>query len=211
MNPTLLTITAFALVGVVPIVLALYFAKKFRMPDYAFSYWIILVAVFFGITVVGTSYQKIKLGIDLRGGSILVYEVSKSTEEQLGQDADAEAARARSASGLSTKMDKLSSTLKKRLDPGGVKEITVRQQGSNAVEIIIPEVDSAEIARLKKIVSRSGTLAFRILADRYYPEDRQLIEMAGKTNDRIIKVPTGERIQLRKLHYSHAQRSRYNR
>ena len=73
-------------------------AKRFRMPDYAFSYWIILVAVFFGITVVATSYQKIKLGIDLRGGSILVYEVSKTTEEQLEQDADAEAARARSSS-----------------------------------------------------------------------------------------------------------------
>ena len=96
MNPTLLTITALALVGVVPIVLALYLAKRFRMPDYAFSYWIILVAVFFGITVVATSYQKIKLGIDLRGGSILVYEVSKTTEEQLEQDADAENARARS-------------------------------------------------------------------------------------------------------------------
>ncbi len=75
MNPTILTITALALVGVIPILLALYFAKRFRMPDYAFSYWIILVAVFFGITVVATSYQKIKLGIDLRGGSILVYEV----------------------------------------------------------------------------------------------------------------------------------------
>ena len=87
MNPTILTITALALVGVIPILLALYFAKRFRMPDYAFSYWIILVAVFFGITVVATSYQKIKLGIDLRGGSILVYEVSKTTEEQLEQDA----------------------------------------------------------------------------------------------------------------------------
>ena len=191
MNPTILTITALALVGVIPILLALYFAKRFRMPDYAFSYWIILVAVFFGITVVATSYQKIKLGIDLRGGSILVYEVSKTTEEQLEQDADAEAARARSSSSLSTKMDKLSSTLKKRLDPGGVKEITVRQQGSNAVEIIIPEVDPIEIARLKKIVSRSGTLAFRILADRTYPEDRQLIELGTKTNETSIRIKTG--------------------
>ncbi|MBR6435688.1 MAG: protein translocase subunit SecD, partial [Thermoguttaceae bacterium] len=141
--------------------------------------------------VVSTSYKKIKLGIDLSGGSILVYEVSKSTEEQLEQDADAEAARARSASGLSTKMDKLSSTLKKRLDPSGVKEITVRQQGSNAVEIIIPKVDPIELARLKKIVSRSGTLAFRILADRAYPEDRQLIELGTKTNDSIIRIKTG--------------------
>ena len=190
-----LFISVFVLVGVLPIVLALYFAKKFRMPDYAFSYWIILVAVFFGVTVVATSYDKIKLGIDLSGGSILVYEVSQSAADELEAEANGEtpennASRSKNVGG-SVKMNDLAVILKRRLDPGGVKEITVRQQGSNAVEIIVPEVDAAEIARLKKVVSRSGTLAFRILADKNYPEDNQLIELASKSNDRIIKYRTG--------------------
>ena len=199
MNPTILLIAAFLLVGVVPIALAYYLAKRFRMPDYRFSYWIILFAVFFGITVVATSYHRIKLGIDLRGGSILVYEVAKSSDSQAdenvqnGEQKDDQKGAAAQDNDLAAKMNQMSATLKKRLDPSGVKEITVRQRGANAVEIIIPKADPEEIARLKRIISRSGTLEFRILADRRYPdpEERTLIEMASKSKDQVIRIKTG--------------------
>ena len=67
--------------------------------------------------------KKLKLGIDLSGGTILVYEVDK---ENLGPNFN---------------MDELISALKHRVDPKGVKEIPIRKIGSNRIEIILPEAE----------------------------------------------------------------------
>src|SRR4051812_2810162 len=91
-----------------------------------------VLQVKFGIIAICTSAmlcalwppkEKLKPGIDLSGGTILVYEVVTPP--------------------ASVKMDELIASLKHRVDPEGVREIPIRQIGSNRIEIILPaaEVD----------------------------------------------------------------------
>ncbi len=91
--------------------------------------------------------KKLKLGIDLSGGTILVYEVAR---ENLGPDFD---------------MDKLISALKQRADPQGVKETPIRKIGNNRIEIILPQASDEEVEEVKKMLTDVGSLEFRILAN----------------------------------------------
>ena len=67
--------------------------------------------------------EKLKLGIDLSGGTILVYEVKK---ENLPANFN---------------MDELITALKQRVNPEGVHDIPIRKIGSNRIEIILPKAD----------------------------------------------------------------------
>jgi SecD/SecF fusion protein len=97
--------------------------------------------------------QKLKLGIDLSGGTILVYEVD----------------RANLPPGLN--MDELVSALKKRADPEGVKEIPIRKIGGDRIEIILPQASNEEVEEVKKMLVDVGALEFRILANRKHDAD----------------------------------------
>ena len=92
--------------------------------------------------------KKLKLGIDLSGGTILVYEVAR---ENLGPNFN---------------MDELISALKQRADPQGVKETPIRKIGSNRIEIILPLANDEEVEEVKKMLTDVGSLEFRILANR---------------------------------------------
>ncbi len=98
--------------------------------------------------------KKLKLGIDLSGGTILVYEVAR---ENLPP---------------SFNMDELISALKKRADPEGVKEIPIRKIGGNRIEIILPQASNEEVEDVKKMLTDVGSLEFRILANRKHDERR---------------------------------------
>jgi SecD/SecF fusion protein len=106
-----------------------------------------------GFTLVGficlwPPEEKLKLGIDLSGGTILVYQVDTKTLP----------------SGF--KMEDLVTVLKRRVDPEGVKEIPIRQIGSHRVEIILPKASPEEVEEIKKKMVDMGALEFRILANR---------------------------------------------
>ena len=90
--------------------------------------------------------QKLKRGIDLAGGTILVYEVNaKSLPSNF-------------------KMDDLVAALKRRINPEGVREISIREVGGQKVEIILPESTDEEVEEIKRSLSDKGSLEFRILA-----------------------------------------------
>ena len=103
--------------------------------------------------------KKLKLGIDLSGGTILVYEVAR---ENLGPNFN---------------MDELISALKQRADPQGVKETPIRKIGSNRIEIILPADKEEEVEEVKKMLTDVGSLEFRILANRKH--DAAAVERAG--------------------------------
>src|SRR5690349_13203870 len=71
--------------------------------------------------------EKLKPGIDLSGGTILVYEVVKQNLP------------------ASFNMDELIASLKHRVDPEGVREIPIRNIGSNRIEIILPAAEVEEV------------------------------------------------------------------
>src|SRR3954466_15003895 len=75
---------------------------------------------FAGLLAMWPPSEKLKLGIDLSGGTILVYEASQEHKS------------------ASFNMNDLSSAPKPRIDPQGIKEIPIRMIGGNRLEITLP-------------------------------------------------------------------------
>jgi len=133
---------------ILPFVIGASLAKRWRMPDHGWKIGLILCTLSAGLAIAVLGWPP-KLGIDLSGGVILIYEVDRDalTEDQ------------------AVDMDKLVMAVARRVNPGGVKEVTVRPYGEQQIEIIIPEADSAEVERIKRKISSIGSLEFRILAN----------------------------------------------
>jgi SecD/SecF fusion protein len=141
----------------------------------AFSGWVVCEA-WDNYTHPGKRGFKFNLGVDLAGGTILVYEAVEGKTK----DFDAPA---------------LAAALKKRIDPANTKEIVIRPVDSDPprVEIILPMKSAsggqaaADIAEIKEIIGRVGKLEFRILADSKDAESikttKDLIEKAGASID----------------------------
>ncbi len=126
--------------------------------------------------------EKYRLGIDLAGGTILVYEINiertKARKEALG-DGDGSAPRQRAttgrAEGLSgEEMANLAAQIKRRIDPTDIKNVTVRPLGDSRVEIILPtggaaggraNLSAEDIEEVKRLIAQMGVLEFRILAN----------------------------------------------
>ena len=125
---------------------------------------IVLVALSAGLVVTALGWPP-RMGIDLKGGVILVYEIDADKQPDGG-----------------VSMDKLVAAVSRRVNPGGQKEVTVRQYGLNQLEVIVPEVDQAEVEFIKRIVSSAGVLEFRIVANPQDPRHKDLIEKATSSS-----------------------------
>jgi SecD/SecF fusion protein len=125
---------------------------------------VIAVCTFAGLLALWPPREKLKLGIDLSGGTILVYEVVK---ENLP---------------ASFNMDELISSLKHRVDPEGVREIPIRKIGSNRLEIILPAAEADEVEEVKRMLTDVGALQFRILSNR--KQDGSVVDRALAPNGR---------------------------
>ncbi|MCI0703915.1 MAG: protein translocase subunit SecD [Planctomycetia bacterium] len=126
--------------------------------------------------------EKYRLGIDLAGGTILVYEVNlertKQRKEAIGQSdpAGSQPASSGPLQGLSSEeMQQLAHQIKRRIDPTDIKNVTVRPLGGNRIEIILPtggaatggraNLSAEDIEEVKRLISQMGVLEFRILAN----------------------------------------------
>lgn len=170
----LTTLLSVAAVVVVPFVVGTFLARRLRLSDYGWKIGVVLFTLAFGssVTYWGWRNDRIRTGIDLSGGAILVYQV-------MGDKV------------LDTvEMDRLIAAVSLRVNPGGVKEVTIRRLGDNQIEIIVPKVDEAEASRLENIISRTGKLEFRILADQRH--HAELIERALKEESREIRGEDGQ-------------------
>ena len=83
-------------------------------------------------------------------------------------------------------MSKLIAAVGRRINPGGVKELTIRQYGSEQLEVIIPEVEEREVEQIKKKISTSGLLEFRIVANQ--TDDKDIIKVAQRTTGRDVYI-----------------------
>ena len=196
---------------VVPYLLGQFIAKRTRMKDYGWKLALIFVALAFGGEVVGRvaiddwgrslglkpwseSPQRfdLKLGVDLQGGVILIYERDVNAPA-LGEEADDPTG--------SGSMTALVEALKRRINPSGTKEIVVRVYGQDQVEIIIPEVDQRAVEHIKNTITTAGVLQFRIVAnDR---DHSQIIALAREMADdpadqrgRIVRDADGTPVGL---------------
>ena len=128
-------------------------------------------------------------GIDLAGGTILVYEVDR---ERMDDKAVSRGQEKRELTGDDIKQ--LAEKLKKRIDPTDLKNVVVRPIGNSRVEIILPfagstggnkEAANEEFVQdVRNQVKQTGVLEFRILAN--LEDDREGILEA----QRILDNPT---------------------
>ncbi len=132
-----------------------------------------VVPVLLGIAVCAWAYQydKFRLGVDLVGGTILVYEVD--TSKQQGE----------------VKPDELAAALKRRIDPADLYNVTIRPIASETprVEIVLPTGGYAsgrttlkpeEVENIKNLIQQQGRLEFRILANG--TDDKEAIDRAAE-------------------------------
>jgi SecD/SecF fusion protein len=129
--------------------------------------------VVLGVAVCTWAYYKdrFRLGVDLVGGTILVYEVDMS--KQQGE----------------VKPDELAAALKRRIDPADLLNVTIRPIAGETprVEIILPTGGYAsgrqtlkpeEVENIKNLIQQQGRLEFRILANG--TDDKEAIDRAAE-------------------------------
>jgi SecD/SecF fusion protein len=146
------------------------FANAARMRDYGWKIGLILSTVLVSLFVV--LFGDFKLGVDLKGGVILVYEVNERETDALR----------RSAQRKDWDMGQLTRVISDRLNPTGLSEIIVRPFGPKQVEIVVPEVDPDEVKRIEELVETAGVLQFMIVASD--EKDTELAEAARAQSER---------------------------
>jgi SecD/SecF fusion protein len=161
---------------VVSFAVGIWFANAIRMKDYGWKVGLILATFFSSLTI--CLLGQYKLGVDLQGGVILVYEVDEEETKQLVQK----------ESGIDWDMDRLVQVLRDRLNETGLKEIVVRPFGPKQIEIVVPEVDEEEVRKLEEKITTGGTLQFMIVATEI--KDAQLFELA---KERALTLPPEDR------------------
>jgi SecD/SecF fusion protein len=97
-----------------------------------------------------TWQSAIKLGIDLEGGTNLVFETDPIAGKEVTPDVLAQ----------------LVTAIGRRINPTGTEEVVVRAVGRNRIEVIVPGAKPEEVARIKQLITRLGSLEFAILANR---------------------------------------------
>ncbi|MDQ3330439.1 MAG: protein translocase subunit SecD [Planctomycetota bacterium] len=176
---------AFLLIIGLPFLLGWAIAKALRLPDTATRIGIVLLAAFIGTApfvwnvVVGTTQEgltaseslrrSIKLGVDLAGGTNLVFQVIETPDKPLTGEV----------------LDNMVGSITKRINPGGTEEVTVRRVGRDRIEIIVPGADPEKVSRIKRRIVQLGSLEFDLLANR--TDHQSLIDQAralsGSTRD----------------------------
>ena len=160
---------------ILPFVVGGFLAKKFKMPNYGTRFGFILLAIVASVVVLANKLPG--LGVDLRGGTILVYEIDKSKKTETD------------SSGQSITSEDLIEPLAKRINPAGTQEIVIRPYGENQIEIIVPEVGQQEIDQIKRKLREAGILRFAILANR--ADHQRMIDLATEqstSQDQTVRI-----------------------
>lgn len=144
---------------ILPFIVGNFLGKWLKMPNYGTRFgWVLLAlsasAVVLAIPRGEEGRHGPGLGVDLRGGTILVYEIDP------GKLSSAEA-----EGGQRIMSEDLIEPLTRRINPSGTQEIVIRPYGESQIEIIVPEVDQREVDRIKALVEEAGILRFAILAN----------------------------------------------
>jgi SecD/SecF fusion protein len=117
-------------------------------------------------------------GVDLAGGTILIYEIDKERDEQLK--------KLQGDVSKKTDIGALAEALKRRIDPADLLNVTVRAVGESRVEIILPfsgsrtagkqVANTARVDEIKRLIEKVGRLEFEIVANSV--DDKKAFEIA---------------------------------
>ncbi len=188
---------------VVPILIGNYLAGIWKMPDHAWKISLVLGVLAGSILI--CLFGQFKFGPDLAGGVTLIYELQDApTAVQNAQQQNSNSAnnlnQQMKSGGRQFSFGDLIGALKKRLDPDGTKEITIREYGP-AVEIIIPQVGQDEMEFVKQKITDLGKLEFRIVADPTFTKDKTLIDQAKLAKPAEKEILRGKEVVARWVPY----------
>ena len=161
----MLVVVLLLIVFVVPFLLGNLLAKFLRQEDLATRIGVVLLAIFASLApfawvmYLGQSWKNaIPLGIDLAGGTNLVYGIdNEAAEQQQKKEKDKPIP-------VET-IDKMVSAIAKRINPSGAEEVTVRRVGNDRIEIIIPGAEPDLVEQKKRLITKLGSLEFGIVAN----------------------------------------------
>ena len=146
---------------IVPFVLGALLASALRLKEYGTKFGVIFFALWLGLMpfikqVAGGNplSDAIRLGIDLAGGTNLIYQVDTEKTEALEKELDA------------ATMDRMVGAITRRINPSGTEEVTVRRVGADRIEVIVPGADQEKTEAIKRRLTRLGSLEFAVAANR---------------------------------------------
>lgn len=159
-----------------PLLLAWTLSRLLKIRPYLIKLAIVFYALAF--LVVGpllVEQRTPRFGIDLKGGTILVYEMDqdKIPTDMSGREL----------------MEKMTAAVVRRVNPTGTDDVIVRAAGPESLEVIVPGTTAQEINNYKNRITNIGNLEFRILANRKNPTLRRWIELTESKSDQPARYP----------------------
>ena len=156
-----LILTMLALVVTVPFLMGELIARLLRLPDLSHRIGVVLMTISMSLSpfafemLRGQSWTNaLHFGIDLAGGTNLVYQI------------DTKEAQAQKKVVNKATVSQMVDAIKKRVNPSGTIDMTVRGVGTDRIEVIVPGVDRELVEQMKAKITRLGSLEFGILANR---------------------------------------------
>ncbi|MEZ6065522.1 MAG: protein translocase subunit SecD [Planctomycetaceae bacterium] len=157
----------FAAIVFLPFVLGGVIERALKLKDIAFRVGIAIFALTLGVApFVGNYFETmdtpegpslirgaIPLGIDLDGGTNLVYRVDQDAINRLGKRIESDT------------MDKMRDKIQLRVNPSGTEEVTVRVVGDDRIEVIVPGADEERTEQIKNAIVNLGSLEFSLVVN----------------------------------------------
>ncbi len=131
-----------------PFIIGHFVAKAVRMPTHASKIGFMLAAIFAAFIFSYKEGFQLRPGIDMKGGTNMVYAIKPPKDGAEKIDAGA-----------------LASALNDRLNPSGTQDMLIRPMGDSQIEIVVPETDPMALQTLKDRLTKAGALEFRIVAN----------------------------------------------
>jgi len=170
------------LVIAVPILLANMLSSLWRVKEWQGRMWVVFFTLMLGAAPFLSSLLKgekivdqFRLGIDLAGGTNMVFQIKP--EKELTNDL----------------IDEMVESVKRRVNPSGTEEITVRGVGGGRIEVIIPGEDPQTVDEIKRQITRLGSLEFFIAA--HSADDREIVRAAQQLDKATKELRIDNQLQ----------------
>ena len=171
-----LILTMIAALFTVPFLMGWLVARLLNLPDLSKRIGVVLMATCMSLApfafeeLRGKSWTNaFHLGIDLAGGTNLVYALNAIEAKEQGKTVD------------KATVDKMVDAIKRRVNPSSTIDMTVRGVGTDRIEVIVPGADRDLVEQMKAKITRLGSLEFGILANNV--DHPQLIDQARQLPD----------------------------
>lgn len=109
---------------------------------------VFFILIFLLIALISLVFLPLNLGLDLRGGSLLIYAIPEVEGEE-----------------ASNIIDNTIDIFQKRIDTLGIGEIRIRPAGERDIQIELPGKDATEVKRIKEILESLGKLEWRLVLE----------------------------------------------